>query len=321
MRTTLILTRRDVESLADMKVAVDAVESAFAAHARGEAKMPAKVYLDLPEHDGDFRAMPSTVGDVAGVKWVNSHPKNPERFALPSVMGVYILSDPASAYPLAVLDATLLTALRTGASAGVASKHLCAAPPKTVGFVGAGVQARFLHAAHVAVFGPTFESIFADRSPEVAEALAAELGGRAGTVEEAAGCDVVCTSTPSRAPVVSRAFVRDGAHINAMGADGPGKQELDPQILLDAFVVIDEPHQAEHSGEINVPIHDGAYALDRVAGTLGEIIVGARSVDRAKLTVFDSTGLAIQDAALAARLVQAAHAQGVGTAIDLVGAS
>lgn len=320
---TLVLSRRDVETVATMPMAVDAVEDAFAAYARGEAEMPPKVYLDLPDHDGDFRAMPSRIGGAsgsfAGVKWVNSHAKNPERFGLPSVMGLYVLSDPKNAFPLAVMDATLLTALRTGAAAGVASKHLCTHAPKTVGFVGCGVQARFLHAAHVAVFGHTFASVFADRDVEVAKKLAHELGGRPGTVEDAAGCDVVCTSTPSRHPVVQRAWVRNDAHLNAMGADGPGKQELDPKILFDAQVVIDEPHQAEHSGEINVPIHDGTYALDRVAGTLGQIITGQRQVDRAALTVFDSTGLAIQDAALAARIFAAAREAKVGLEVDLVG--
>ena len=156
-RRTRILTRADVARVADMKDAVEAVTEAFAAQAKGTAQMPPKVYLDLPEHDGDFRAMPASLGDAAGVKWVNSHPKNPERFDLPSVMGVYVLSDPASAYPAAILDATLLTALRTGAAAGVASKHLAIASPKTVGFVGAGVQARYLHGAHQAVFGDAFE--------------------------------------------------------------------------------------------------------------------------------------------------------------------
>lgn len=320
---TLVLSRRDVEAVSTMPMAVDAVEEAFAAYARGEAEMPPKVYLDLPDHEGDFRAMPSRIGgaggEFAGVKWVNSHPKNPERFGLPSVMGLYVLSDPKNAFPLAVMDATLLTALRTGAAAGVASKHLCASAPKTVGFVGSGVQARFLHAAHVAVFGHTFAGVFADRDAALAEKLAHELGGRAGTVEEAAGCDVVCTSTPVRHPIVQRAWVRNDAHVNAMGADGPGKQELDPQILFDAQVVIDESHQAEHSGEINVPIHDGSYALDRVAGTLGQIITGQRKVDRNALTLFDSTGLAIQDAALAARIFAAASAQKVGLEVDLVG--
>ena len=318
-RRTRILTRADVARVADMKDAVEAVTEAFAAQAKGTAQMPPKVYLDLPEHDGDFRAMPASLGDAAGVKWVNSHPKNPERFDLPSVMGVYVLSDPASAYPAAILDATLLTALRTGAAAGVASKHLAIASPKTVGFVGAGVQARYLHGAHQAVFGDAFEALFADRDAARAEALAAELGGRAVSVEEASGADIVCTSTPSRSPVVQRAWLAPHAHLNAMGADAEGKQELEVAILKDAQVFIDEREQATHSGEINVPLHDGTYAESELAGPLGQVIVGDVPAKRDGLTVFDSTGLALQDVALAKRLVAAAAAAGVGTELDLVG--
>jgi ornithine cyclodeaminase/alanine dehydrogenase len=319
-RSTLVLTRSDVEGVADMKAAVDAVTEAFAAQAKGEAQMPAKVYLDLPEHGGDFRAMPASMGDAGGVKWVNSHPDNPAKHGLPAVMGVYILSDPATAYPLAVLDATLLTALRTGAAAGVASRHLAVEAPKSVGFVGSGVQARFLFDAHRAVFGDGFEAIFADRDEARADALAKELGGRAGSVEEASGADIVCASTPSRTPVVKRDWLAPHAHINAMGADAEGKQELEVAILKDAQVFIDEREQATHSGEINVPLHDGSYTEQELAGTLGQVIVGAKRADRSRLTVFDSTGLALQDVALAKRLVAAAKEAGVGTALDLVGA-
>ena len=125
--------------------------------------------------------------------------------------------------------------------------------------------------------------------------------------------------TPSRTPVVKRAWLAAGAHVNAMGADGPGKQELETAILDDAQVIIDESHQAEHSGEINVPISEGTYSLDRVAGTLGEVLIGAITIDRSKRTIFDSTGLAIQDVALAARIVEAARAAQVGVEVDLVG--
>ena len=121
---TLILTQSDVQAALTMEAAVAAVEEAFAAHARGETMMPAKVYLDLRKYNGDFRAMPSYAPGSAGVKWVNSHPDNPDRHGLPTVLGMYILSDPVTAVPLAVMDATWLTAARTGAAAGVAAKHL-----------------------------------------------------------------------------------------------------------------------------------------------------------------------------------------------------
>lgn len=315
---TLILSHRDVANLADMELAVAAVEGAFREHAEGRARMPSKVYLDLPEYDGDFRAMPSLMGGYAGVKWVNAHPHNRERHDLPTVLGTYILSDPRSGFPLAIMDATLLTALRTGAAAAVATKYLARLPLTQVGFIGAGVQARMFRDAH-RVLG-SFELLAADRDPRRAEELASESGGRAVSVEEAAGCPVVCIATPSTSPVIARAWVKPGTHINAMGADGPGKQELDPAILADARVFIDELEQAVHGGELNVPIAQGLFSESQIAATIGEVIAGKKPgrADANELTVFDSTGLAIQDVALAAALYERAQERGVGQAIELV---
>jgi alanine dehydrogenase len=183
------------------------------------------------------------------------------------------------------------------------------------------VQARPLLAAHRAQW-PEVEVLCADVVPAAAQAFAAEVGGRVVSVEEAAGADVVNTSTPSPKPVVERAWIQKGAHVNAMGADGPGKQELDGKILHEARVFVDDLEQAIHSGEVNVPLHHGEYSRLQLAGTLGEVIAGklpARPGDAAQtITIFDSTGLAIQDVALARRLYLAARERGVGHAIALV---
>jgi alanine dehydrogenase len=315
---TLVLSHTDIRALADMELAVQAVERAFAEHAAGRARMPSKVYLELPEFAGDFRAMPSLMGAYAGLKWVNAHPENGARFGLPTVMGTYVLSDPRSGFPLAIMDATLLTALRTGAAAAVATKYLANLPLTQVGFIGTGVQARMFRDAH-RVLG-AFELLAADRDHGRAEAFASASSGRAVTIEEAAACPVVCIATPSTKPVITRSWIAPGTHINAMGADGPGKQELDPQILLDARVIIDEHEQSVHGGELNVPISEGLYDEQRIAATLGEIINGkARGrLSTSDITVFDSTGLAIQDVALAAALYERALERGAGQAIELV---
>lgn len=316
---TLILTRGETEALLDMEHVVGAVEGAFAAYGRGEAYMPAKVYLELPQHDGDFRAMPAYLDGAAGVKWVNSHPKNPERHRLPAVMGIYILSDPATAAPLAIMDATSITAYRTGAAGAVASKYLAVGRPRTLGFIGCGVQARVLLAAHQVLY-TNLELRMADLHADAAERFASEAGGRAVSLADAAACDIVCTSTPSRTPVVQRAWIGAGTHINAMGADGPGKQELDPAILRDAKVVIDDEHQAHHSGEINVPLESGELRVETIYGTLGAIVAGTKAGRTGdEITVFDSTGLAIQDVAVARMIYELARERGAGTLIPLVG--
>jgi ornithine cyclodeaminase/alanine dehydrogenase len=316
---TLILSAKDLRGLYTVELGLSAVERAFRAHGLGEALMPPKVYLSLPKYDGDFRAMPAFLDGSAGVKWVNAHPRNPEKHNLPTVRALYILSDPDTASPLAILDGTLLTAWRTGAAGGVASKFLAKKAPRTLGLVGCGVQARVFIDAHRAIYGE-LELLLADASEAAAKALQAEKGGRIVSLQEACGADIVCTSTPVRSPIVKREWIRPGTHINAMGADAPGKQELDARILTDGRVFIDDTEQATHSGEVNVPLHDGLFKEEQIAGTLGEVVAGkkpGRAGD--EITVFDSTGLALQDVALARALYDVALKRGVGQQLDIVG--
>jgi alanine dehydrogenase len=315
---TLILTQKDVQTLLTMERAVAAVERAFAAHGNGETIMPPKVYLSLEKYDGDFRAMPAYLDGSAGVKWVNAHPHNPQRHGLPTVRGVYILSDPATASPLAIMDATLLTAYRTGAAGAVASKYLGQKSPRTLGLIGCGVQARVLLSAHRAVFSG-LEVKVADLKSEAAEELARQSGGAAVSIAEAAGCDLVCTATPSRTPVVQRSWVRRGTHVNAMGADAPGKQELDPQLIGDSKLVVDDWEQATEGGEVNVPIRTGQYRKEQIFATLGEIVAGKkRGRQSDEISVFDSTGLAIQDVALARFVYDEAMRRNLGLPVELV---
>ncbi len=316
---TCVLTRKEVEELGTMDIAVSAVEQAFAAFGRGEASMPPKVYLPIEDHHGDFRAMPSRLGDSAGIKWVNVHARNRRDHGLPTVMAVYVLNDPANAFPLAIMDGTLLTALRTGAAGAVASKYLASSEPATISFIGAGVQARTLHGAHRVIY-PSFEPLIHDRNESTARKLADEIGGRVVSLEEAGGADIVCTATPSRTPFLRPEWIRSGAHINAMGADAPGKQELFPEVLKQAAVYIDDIHQATGSGEINVPLSKGELTIDEIAGTLVEVVAGKLPKPSAEnTTVFDSTGLAIQDVALARAIYDLAQEKGTGLEIDLVG--
>ncbi len=328
---TLILTHRDIASLLAPGDAVSVVERAFALHGSGATRMPAKVYLPLPEFDGDFRAMPvfiprldvdGNAGPAAGVKWINAHPHNPQRHGLPSVVGVFILSDPETAHPLAIMDATLMTSLRTGAAAAVATRHLARANAETLGIVGCGAQAPSVVRCHAAIRSWS-EILLCDSSPERARTLAAELPNLPCRVVDAAtasAADVVCTLTPSRTPVVRAKHVRRGAHINALGADAPGKQEVEAEILCRSRVFLDDHEQARESGEVNVPLHDGRLSPDAIVGTLGEVVaerISGRTSD-ADITVFDSTGLAVQDLAVASLVYARARTQRVGTAVALV---
>ena len=323
-----VLTQRDVARLADVPTTIRVVRQAFIAMARGRTIMPPKVYLRLPR--GDFRAMPAYLAQPAscGIKWVNVHSGNPAR-GLPSVMAVIVLNDPATGVPLAVMDGLLITKLRTAAAAAVAAKALARPDSRVVGLIGCGAQAETQLAALAELFRLQEARIWGRRRGEAA-AFCARMRGRLGgvrlrplpTVEACAReADVLVTITPSTAPLVRRAWVRPGTHINAIGADGPGKQELDPQVLRDAIVVVDERQQAIHGGELNVPVARGEYNPRRIAGSLGEVLLGRRRGRRTArdITVFDSTGLAIHDIALGWELHRRAARRGIGTHVALCG--
>jgi len=317
---TLLLDRNAVKTLMRMSDVIKVVEEAFRMVGEGKGKMPAKVYLSVEQ--GDFRAMPAALPGCAGVKWVNVHPRNPPH-GLPSVMAVLIYSDPETGYPLAIMDATEITAYRTGAAAAIASKYLARRSPHTMGVVGAGYQAYTQILAHDELFSPLSISAF-DISKAAVDRLAQSLPHfsiRDCSIQEAVASDVVCTLTPSRSPVVKREWIRPGTHINAVGADAPGKQELEPSILKEAIVVIDDLEQASHSGEINVPIQKGMYSIDEIYGTLPEIVAGKKKgrTDNKAITVFDSTGIAVEDIAVAKLLFEKAQQAGGYPSIDLVG--
>lgn len=325
---TRLLDRTAVESTADISVVVDAVEEAFAAYARGDALMPAKSYIDLEEYNGDFRSMPAYLDagdwDAAGIKWVNVHPDNPDRHDLPTVMATVIYSDPATAYPLAIMDGTSVTLLRTGAAAAVATNHLAMAEASSLGIIGAGDQAHTQLAAIASV--RDIETVVVS---DVDEAAVAEFVDQykdefdisGGSVAEASSCDVLSTVTPVTEPIVDLSDVGENTHINAMGADAAGKQELDPAILTAGTLVIDDYEQCVHSGEINVPYGAGRIDDDDIDAELGDIVIGAvpSREDAEGVTVFDSTGLAIQDVATARVVYERASASDEGQSIDLLG--
>jgi len=291
----------DTDMGLDLGMVNMSVESAFADHGRGLVQMPPKVYVTLPV--GDFRTMPAYLPSlsIAGVKIVNVHPDNPQK-GLPTVMALTIILDIATGMPVAILNATRLTDMRTGAAGAVAAKYLSPKKEIVLGVVGTGRQAeaqvaaisRELRIRQIKIWGRTPAHVrkFADRFMEY-QCMEASL-------EKACDCDVLVTTTPSTKPIVRSEWIHEGTHINAIGADAPGKEELDPVLLRRAQVFVDDPAQAIHSGEINVPISHGAYRSEEIAGTLGEVVIGKKHrASPDMITIFDSTGLAIQDLAIA----------------------
>ena len=323
---TVILDADDVTKCTQVTEVIDAVEGAFSAYARGDTQMPAKSYIDLPQYNGDFRSMPAYIEtedwDAAAIKWVNVHPDNPDHEGLPTVMGTLIYSDPDTGFPLAVMDGTDLTRLRTGAAAAVATRYLSRENATSLGLVGAGVQSHSQLDA-ISQVRDIETVVISDLDDEVRAAFVEkyddEFDVQEGSVTEAAACDVVSTTTPVRDPIVHEAG--EGTHINAMGADAEGKHEIADEILQDAKLVIDDYEQCTHSGEINVPWNDGVLDDDDLHGEIGDVVAGeieGRTADDG-VTVFDSTGLAIQDVAAAHVVYEDAVEGNVGDGFNMVG--
>ncbi|HXV33871.1 MAG TPA: ornithine cyclodeaminase family protein [Gaiellaceae bacterium] len=302
-----VFSARHVYAAVDPADAVEAVREAFAAHARGEWLMPSKVYVPAPP-DGDFRAMPARGGGYAVLKWVTSFPRNPER-GLPTVSGIVLLSDATDGRLLAGLDAGAVTALRTGAAAVLAAEIL-GSGDGPAGVVGCGVNGRAVARTFLA---RGRDVLLWDADAARAAAVAAELGaGAAGSREEALAAGVVATVTPGREILFPPGSLRPGQHVSLVGADGPGKAEIAVEELARARVVVDEWEQASHNGDISRAVEAGTLGRDGVT-ELGRILLGDAPgrADAKEVTVFDSTGLAVQDLAVGA-LVYERYRTGAG---------
>jgi alanine dehydrogenase len=291
-----------VMAAVDASLAVERVREAFAKHAAGEWSMPSKSHLDSPPN-GDFRAMPARGEGWAMLKWVTSFPGNSQR-GLPVVTGALLLSDAETGELRAIVDCAAITSLRTAAAAALSAQVLAAADACSVGIIGCGVNgAAAARCLAPAGYGP---GVCADARAEVAEALAGELGWRAGDRAEAAAQDVVVTVTPGTSPVVLASDLRAGQHIAALGADAKGKAELEQEALERCRLFCDDWPQASAGGEISGAVAAGL--VDREAVTqLGDVILGraeGRGSDE-EITLFDSTGLAIQDLAIAIAVYEA----------------
>ncbi len=287
-----------VEQAVSPHEAYDAVKEAFVRHASGEWTMQPKLYVtNYPA--GDFRAMPALGGGHALLKWVTSFPGNPSR-GLPTVTGLVVLSNAETGALEAVLDAAAVTALRTAAAGVLAADTLCRAGASSYAVIGCGVNgaetARMLVAHGVT-------PVVWDIDPARRDSVAQLLGARAAdAAEEALACDVVITVTPGGAVLYPAGSLRPGQHISLMGSDGPGKAELAVDELARADLFCDDWEQggAKGTGDIGQGVAAGLITREQVS-TLGDVLIGKAEGRRSAedITLFDSTGLAIQDLAIA----------------------
>jgi alanine dehydrogenase len=275
--------------------AVDAVRDAFIAYARGEWTMPPKVYV-AAYPAGDFRAMPALGSGHALLKWVTSFPGNPAT-GIPTVMGVVLLSSAVDGRLVAMLDAGAVTAVRTGAAAVLAAETLGRQDAETAAVVGAGVNGEAT-ARTFAARGRT--PLVWDLDEARARAVADRVGGRVVTREEALAADLLATVTPGRELLLPAGSLLPGQHVSLMGADGPGKAEIAVDEIARGRVFCDDWEQASHGGELAAAVEAGKIRRGDVV-QIGEVLIGTADgrTSPADITLFDSTGLALQDLAVA----------------------
>lgn len=329
MSEVLILSQKEVESCLPMKKAIDAVKNAYIAYASNRVQIAPVVHLDVKQYDGEIDIKSGYVEDfnLIGTKIASGYYQN-YKLGLPPGVAVIILMDLKTSLPLAIMDGTYITAYRTGAAGAVAASVLARKDSSVIGMIGAGTQARMQVTALRELF--SLEQIkvwdkYEDAARKYAEEISSQFGievlpysNPENVVRDA---DIVVTVTPSREPIVQANWIDDGMHINAIGADGPGKQELDPLIVKRADkIVVDSIKQCVSIGEIQHALARGLISEDDIHAEIGRILIGeklGRETDN-EVTLFDSTGIAAQDIAAAQIVYQLAKERNIGQSVNLL---
>jgi alanine dehydrogenase len=329
MYDVLLLTWREIDELLNIDEIIQGVERAFHEKGMKKVQMPPKIYLNFDAYWGDLRTMPAYLEtlDIAGVKIVNSHSRN-KKIGLPSVMAIIEMIDTQTGRPLAIMDGTKITSFRTGAASAVATKYLARKDSRILGMIGAGTQAytqamaisRIMHIEGVRIFD--IDTIASNKLATyiIEKGISNQASVMETSKEVVEESDVLVTTTPSRSPIVFIDWLKQGTHINAIGADAPGKRELDLEILKKGKIVVDDLEQTAHSGEINFPISNGMLMMEDVYAELGEIVIGNKKgrENESEITIFDSTGLAILDVMIGHLIYKKALAMNIGTPIKLL---
>jgi len=327
----LLLTRNDVAEVLTMRETIHAVEAGFRQFAKGTVEMPQRTVINVAAHKGIHLGMPAYAGGagdggVLVLKVVTVYPDNPSKHNLSTILGTLLLNDARTGKLVAIMDAGFLTAMRTGAASGVATKFLAPEGAKTLGIFGAGEQARTqLMAIHevrsleeVQVFDPLTPTCDA-----FARELSETLGLDVRAVTDPRTCaenEIVCAASNSDTPVLKGTWLRPGTHINGVGSHTPDTRELDTETILRSKVVTDNTAACiAEAGDLMIPVKDGDFSEDRIHAELGEVIEGVKPGRESpdEITFFKSVGVAIQDAMTAARVYELAREVNVGIDVEI----
>jgi alanine dehydrogenase len=323
-RKTLILSRTDMMGLVTPAEYVGCVEQAYRMHGEGRFYMDPKGHIVLDKYPGEWEAMPSYIEEpeAAACKWVSIRERNRDRYDLPTVFSILIYTHPETGFPLAICDGSYHTVMRTGAAAAVSAKHMARKNSKRLAIVGAGHMASGTLATcnevfkweEVRVWSRTQKTLDRFQAEEQPKFRDFEIRASRDLERTVRGADVVVTVTQARGPIVKDEWIAPGTHIAAVGAGKAGDQELDPRIVQRARIFVDDIRQCRTDGEINVPLREGLIGEKDIAGEIGEVITGrkaGRTSDQ-EITLFDSTGIALQDSATVPLEYERALAAGVG---------
>jgi alanine dehydrogenase len=326
---TLLLNASDVRKALTMEDAVELVEQGFVEFGKGSVDMPQRPVIFVPEQDGLAGFMPALVSEMGAlaIKTVTAFKKNPKK-GLPTIFGTVTLLDIETGIPLSIMDGGYLTAVRTGAASGVATKYLAKNDASTVAIFGAGVQGMTQLEAVCTVRDIAEVRVF-DTDREAAERFAREMGGH-GPVpanikvvdspkEALAGADVVATATTSPTPILDGDDLSPGAHVNGVGSHAPKMRELDTKTVVRSKIVCDSVEAClVEAGDFLIPMEEGALKESDIHGGLAEVISGAlpgRENDE-EITLYKSVGLAFQDAVAALHTYRKAKSEGLGTEFE-----
>jgi ornithine cyclodeaminase len=313
-----VLNAEAVRALLPMADCIAAMGPAMAALSAGEVMLPDRLITPLPNGTDYLALMPGAAAGpgVYGAKVVGLHPGNPAE-GRPAIQGFVVLFDLVTGEPIAVVDGAAVTSLRTAAVSGLATQHLARPDARTLGILGAGVQARE-HLEAIAAVRPITEAVVWARRPEASQALADSarlpFPVRATTnAAEAGSCDIVCAVTGAAEPVLKGAWLREGAHVNLVGAHRPAEREADTEAMTRSRIFVDSRAGAfAESGDLLIPIKEGVLAADPIAAELGEVVAGRAEGRRspAEITIYKSLGSVAQDLFAAAAVLE--RAQGIG---------
>ncbi|MGQ9719770.1 MAG: ornithine cyclodeaminase family protein [Candidatus Jordarchaeum sp.] len=328
MSEVVILSQEEVKSCLSISDAIKAVTEAHKAFTKGRVELPPVVHLNVEKYRGEVDIKSGFVEDfgLIGTKIASGFYDNP-KLGLPSGIAVIILMDLKTSIPLAIMDGTYITAIRTGAAGAVAASVLARKDSKRVGVIGAGTQARMQVLALKELFSLEQVKVYNIRetgskkyASEMSQRLGIEVKAVSSAKEAVSDVDIVVTVTPSKKTLIMNEWIQEGVHINAIGADAPGKQELDPTIMKRAKIVVDSLKQCREIGEIQHALSQGLIKESDVHAEIGEILIGkkrGRTTEK-EITLFDSTGMAVQDIAASNVVYQLAKKRGMGHLVKLL---